>query len=294
MIMIKRLSHAWTLALGVLSLCALSSCDSAKKTNYLQDIEIAKAYGVKHDTGIVVQKGDKLRILVTSIRNPELTVPFNTRQVAQATAPTTFVGGISLNTTNVAPADTSSSYLVDAQGNIQFPIIGDVPVLGLSLEQVSEVIRTKLTAGRYLTDAHIITKFANLRVYLLGAFQGLVQGGTTTAQITDRGSFHLDNAQTNILELIATVGGLSEQADFSKLNVIRRVGNEYVYYRLDMLSKNIFESPAFYLQQNDIIYAEFRYRTRDTEQKVLSTLGYVTTALSTAISAAALIALFKR
>ena len=73
--MIKRLSHAWTLALGVLSLCALSSCDSAKKTNYLQDIEIAKAYGVKHDTGIVVQKGDKLRILVTSIRNPELTGP---------------------------------------------------------------------------------------------------------------------------------------------------------------------------------------------------------------------------
>ena len=247
MIMIKRLSHAWTLALGVLSLCALSSCDSAKKTNYLQDIEIAKAYGVKHDTGIVVQKGDKLRILVTSIRNPELTVPFNTRQVAQATAPTTVVGGISLNTANVAPADTSSSYLVDAQGNIQFPIIGDVPVLGLSLEQVSEVIRTKLTAGRYLTDAHVITKFANLRVYLLGAFEALNQVGGT-GSVTYRGSFHLDNAQTNILELIATVGGLSEQADFNKINVVRRVGNEYVYYRLDMLSKNIFESPAFYLQ----------------------------------------------
>lgn len=293
MIMIKRLSHAWTLALGVLSLCALSSCDSAKKTNYLQDIEIAKAYGVKHDAGIVVQKGDKLRILVTSIRNPELTVPFNTRQVTQAVAPTTVVGGVPLNTASVAPADTSSSYLVDAQGNIQFPIIGDVPVLGLSLEQVSELIRTKLTAGRYLTDAHVITKFANLRVYLLGAFEGLGRGGGGGA-VTDRGSFHLDNAQTNILELIATVGGLSEQADFSKLNVIRRVGNEYVYYRLDMLSKNIFESPAFYLQQNDIIYAEYRYRQRDTEQKVLTTLGYVTTALSTALSAAALIALFKR
>ena len=292
MIMIKRLSHAWTLALSVLSLCALSSCDSAKKTNYLQDIEIAKAYGVKHDTGIVVQKGDKLRILVTSIRNPELTVPFNTRQVAPATAPTTVVGGVSLNTANVAPADTSSSYLVDAQGNIQFPIIGDIPVLGLSLEQVSEVIRTKLTAGRYLTDAQVISKFANLRVFLLGAFEGLGQGGG--GAISDRGSFHLDNAQMNILELIATVGGLSEQADFSKINVVRRMGNEYVYYRLDMLSKNIFESPAFYLQQNDIIYAEYRYRKRDTEQKVLTTLGYVTTALSTALSAAALIALFKR
>ena len=288
MIMIKRLSHAWTLALGVLSLCALSSCDSAKKTNYLQDIEIAKAYGVKHDTGIVVQKGDKLRILVTSIRNPELTVPFNIRQATQLTTSSTLV-----NTASVAPADTSSSYLVDAQGNIQFPIIGDVLVQGLSLDQVSEVIRTKLAAGRYLTDAHVITKFANLRVFLLGAFEGLGQGGGGGA-ISDRGSFHLDNAQTNILELIATVGGLSEQADFSKINVIRRVGNEYVYYRLDMLSKNIFESPAFYLQQNDIIYAEYRYRKRDTEQKVLTTLGYVTTALSTALSAAALIALFKR
>ena len=51
MIMIKRLSHAWTLALGVLTLCALSSVIRPKKTNYLQDIEIAKAYGVKHDTG---------------------------------------------------------------------------------------------------------------------------------------------------------------------------------------------------------------------------------------------------
>lgn len=132
MIMIKRLSHAWTLALGVLSLCALSSCDSAKKTNYLQDIEIAKAYGVKHDTGIVVQKGDKLRILVTSIRNPELTVPFNTRQVAQATAPTTVVGGISLNTTNVAPADTSSSYLSMRRGIFSFLSSGMFPSWGLA------------------------------------------------------------------------------------------------------------------------------------------------------------------
>lgn len=290
MIMIKRLSHVWTLFLGVLLLCALSSCDSAKKTNYLRDIEIAKVYGVKYDTGIVVQKGDKLSILVTSIRNPELTVPFNVRRsLAQANVP----AALPINTANVAPADTSSTYLVDALGNIQFPIIGDIPVLGLSLDQVSDLIRSKLTAGRYLADAHVITKFANLRIYLLGAFQGLVQGGGSSG-LSNRGSFHLDNAQTNILELIATVGGLSEQADFSKLNVIRRVGNEYVYYRLDMLSKNIFESPAFYLQQNDIVYAEYRYRQRDTEQKILTTLGYVTTALSTVLSASALIALFKR
>lgn len=287
--MIKRFLSKGLLSLGILFVFALTSCDTAYKTNYLRDIEEAKMYSVKHDKGIVVQKGDKLRILVTSIRNPELTIPFNSRSVATQT-------GLSLpggNTASVAPADTTSSYLVDAAGKIQFPVIGDVEVQGLSLDQVSDVIRAKLTAGRYLTDAHVITKFANLRVYLLGAFQSLGNGGGSSG-VSDRGSFHLDNAQTNILELMASVGGLAEQAEFSKLNVIRRIGNEYVYYRLDLLSKSIFDSPAFYLQQNDIIYAEYRYRTRDTEQKILSSVGYLTTAVSTIVSAMALVSLLKR
>ena len=287
--MIKRFLSKGLLSLGILFVFALASCDTAYKTNYLRDIEEAKMYSVKHDKGIVVQKGDKLRILVTSIRNPELTIPFNSRSVATQT-------GLSLpggNTASVAPADTTSSYLVDASGKIQFPVLGDVEVQGLSLDQVSDVIRAKLTAGRYLTDAHVITKFANLRVYLLGAFQSLGTGGGSSG-VSDRGSFHLDNAQTNILELISQVGGLAEQAEFSKLNVIRRVGNEYVYYRLDLLSKSIFDSPAFYLQQNDIIYAEYRYRTRDTEQKILSSVGYLTTAVSTIVSAMALVSLLKR
>ena len=72
------------------------------------------------------------------------------------------------------------------------------------------------------------------------------------------------------------------------------MGNEYVYYRLDLLSKSVFDSPAFYLQQNDIIYAEYRYRTRDTEQKVLSILNYLTTATSTIVSVLALVSLIKK
>ena len=267
----------------------LASCDTAYRTNYLRDLEEAKIYTTKHDKGIVVQKGDKLRILVTSIRNPELTIPFNARSMSTQTG-LNLPGG---NTASVALADTTSSYLVDAAGKIQFPVIGDVEVQGLSLDQVSDLIRTKLTVGRYLTDAHVITKFANLRVYLLGAFEGL-SSSASGAGVQDRGSFHLDKPQTNILELISQVGGLSEQADFSKLNVVRRVGNEYVYYRLDLLSKSVFDSPAFYLQQNDIIYAEYRYRTRDTEQKVLSILNYLTTATSTIVSVLALVSLIKK
>ena len=292
--MIKRFLRKGILSLGMFLglMLVFASCDTAYRTNYLRDIEEAKTYGVKHDAGIVIQKGDKLQIQVTSIRNPELTVPFNARPVAQAGVGLS-QSSLPINTSRLASADTASTYMVDAEGKIQFPILGDILVLGLSLEQASDLIRTKLTAGKYLTDAHVITKFANLRVYLLGAFEGLSSSGAG-AGVQDRGSFHLDKPQTNILELVSQVGGLSEQADFSKLNVIRRVGNEYVYYRLDLLSKSVFDSPAFYLQQNDIIYAEYRYRTRDTEQKVLSIVNYLTTATSTIVSVLALVSLIKK
>lgn len=294
--MTKRLLRIWGAAMTTLALLTLASCDSAKRTNYLQDIEVAKAYGVKHDVGIVVQKGDKLRIVVSSLASPELALPFNSRLAApQSTATSVRAEALLKNGPTVAPVDTLNSYLVDADGQIQFPILGNISVTGLSLEQVSEHIRTLLVGGNYLKDAHVVTSFDNLRVYLLGAFEvNRTQWGSNQTQLIDRGSFHLDNAQTNILELLARAGGLSDQADYSKLSVIRRVGREYVYYRLDMLSKNIFDSPAFYLQQNDIIYAEYKYRTRDTDQKVSTAISYVSTAASAVLSALAIISILKR
>ena len=291
--MSNRFLSKGILSLGILFVFALSSCDTAYKTNYLRDIEEAKTYGVKHDAGIVIQKGDKLQIQVTSLRNPELTVPFNARPVAQAGGGLTG-SSLPINTASLVPVDTASTYLVDAEGKIQFPILGDISVLGLSLEQVSDLIRTKLTAGKYLADAHVSTKFANLRVYLLGAFEGLNSSSGSAGAVMDRGSFHLDKPQTNILELVASVGGLAERANFSRVNVIRRVGNQYVYYRLDLLSKSIFDSPAFYLQQNDIIYAEYRYRTRDIEDKIITSVNYLTTGLSTIVSVVALVSLLKK
>lgn len=295
--MIKRTATSWLLSLVALLGVALgiTSCDTAKKTNYLRDIQENELYSVKYHSEITIQPGDKLSILVTSLRNPELTTPFNPRSAGSAVTVSPSLGAGLPSVAAVAPADTTSSYLVDPAGQIQFPILGSVAVKGLSLEQVSELIRTRLAAGNYLKDAHVVTKYANLRVYLLGAFSAIGAGATSAGGgVTDRGSFHLDNPQTNILELIARVGGLGEDADFSRLSVIRRIGNQYAYYRLDMLSKNIFDSPAFYLQQNDIIYAEYRYRQRDTEGKVLSTLGYVTTSISTVLSVMALVAIFTR
>lgn len=294
--MIKKILRAIALPEAILFTLVLSSCDSAQRTIYLKDAEVAKTYGVKYDSGIVIQKGDKLGITVTSLRNPELALPFNAKGLTTASKAQSTLPTVSLPEGINEPKspDAQLSYLVDANGNIQFPVLGTLQVQGMTLEQVSEIIRTRLVADKYLVDAHVVTKFDNLRVMLLGAFSALGAFNSNTTQLMDRGSFHLDNSQTNILELISRVGGLSEQADFARVNVIRRVGNEYAYYRLNMLSKDIFDSPAFYLQQNDIIYAEYKYQKKDSEAKLLSTITYVTSALSTLVTAMALITVLKK
>jgi len=294
--MIQKILRATALTGAAVVILALSSCDSAQRTIYLKDAEVAKTYGVKYDSGIVIQKGDKLGITVTSLRNPELALPFNAKGLAVAAKTQSTLPTVSLpeGVNEPKSPDAQLSYLVDANGNIQFPVLGTLQVQGMTLEQVSEIIRTRLVAEKYLVDAHVVTKFDNLRVMLLGAFMALTTFNTNATSLTDRGSFHLDNPQTNVLELISRVGGLSEQADFERVSVIRRVGNEYAYYRLNMLSKDIFDSPAFYLQQNDIVYAEYKYQKKDSEAKLLSTITYVTSALSTLVTAMALITVLKK
>ena len=155
----KKILHVTGFALSTLALISLSSCDSAKRTNYLRDIEVAKVYGVKYDAGIVIQKGDKLGIIVTSLRNPELTLPFNAKGSTVATTTTAVTSSVSLPEGVNAPVspDAQHSYLVDAEGNIQFPVLGTLQVKGLTLYQVSELIRTRLVSGKYLLDAHVVT-----------------------------------------------------------------------------------------------------------------------------------------
>ena len=289
--MVKRILQSTALTAAFVGILALSSCDSAQRTVYLKDAEAAQTYGVKYDSGLVIQKGDKLGITVSSLRNPELALPFNAKSL---TAGGKTLSSLPEGVNEPKSPDAQLSYLVDTNGNIQFPVLGSIQVQGMTLDQVSEIIRTRLVAEKYLVDAHVVTKFDNLRVMLLGAFMALTSFNTASNGLTDRGSFHLDNPQTNILELISRVGGLSEQADFERVSVIRRVGNRYAYYRLNMLSKDIFDSPAFYLQQNDIVYAEYKYQKKDDEAKLLSTITYVTSALSTLVTAMALVTVLKK
>ena len=153
--MVKRILQSTALTAAFVGILALSSCDSAQRTVYLKDAE-AQTYGVKYDSGLVIQKGDKLGITVSSLRNPELALPFNAKSLTAGgkTLSTLPTPSLPEGVNEPKSPDAQLSYLVDTNGNIQFPVLGSIQVQGMTLDQVSEIIRTRLVAEKYLVDAH--------------------------------------------------------------------------------------------------------------------------------------------
>jgi len=84
-----------------------------------------------------------------------------------------------------------------------------------------------------------------------------------------------------------------EQANYERLNIIRKEPKGYVIYRVNLLSSGLFESPAFILRQNDIVYAEYKYR-RDSEQRTSQVLTYTSTIVSSLVSLLAIVTFFKK
>lgn len=109
-----------------------------------------------------------------------------------------------------------------------------------------------------------------------------VQGGML--KVADRESI-------NVLEALAMTGDLALNARVDKVNVIRNINGQYVTYRLNLRSADIFSSPAFNLKQNDIVYVEYRYRRADPIDRGLQLTQYLFTTIS---SVAVVLALLKK
>ena len=195
-------------------------------------------------------------------------------------------------------------YTVNEKGEINFPVLGWVKVSGLTLEGVSRHLEEQIKKSKYLTDPRVETLFANFQIYMLGALNGVGSGNssytesqnTTFTAINSIGGGVLrvsEKKELNILEALAYMGDLPMNANIEKVMVIRRINGQFVSYRLNMKSTDIYTSPAFYLQQNDIVYVEPLYRRGDFEgvERVFQVLGYVTTTITSVV---ALVALLRR
>ena len=247
-----------------LMLVLFSSCASSKKFVYLQDLKAGQkeAFDIKHEA--IVHRDDRLRITV-SCKSPELALPFNNQN-----------GVVSVsadgNVESVRGVAKETGYRVDIDGNIIFPILGKLQVEGLTVSQVSELIRNKIIEGNYINDPQVSIEFLNFKYSVLGA--------------SGAGVYSVDGDRITLLEALAQAGDLATNARVDQVLVIREKGNEREVFAHDLRSKEIFNSPAFYLQQNDVIYVVPKYRKQDAESKVLQ---YLTLVLSMATAASSIL-----
>ena len=208
----------------------LASCSAPKEVLYLQDIASIKEENIDKNYEVIIHKDDLLAILVNS-KDPELALPFNmpvvTYQIgAQTTAQQRLLG-----------------YPVDQNGDIDFPILGKIHVEGLTRMQVTELIKQKLMSEDLIKDPIVTVQFLNFKVSVMG-------------EVTRPGTFDISGDRITLLEALSMAGDLTIYGRRDRVAVIReKDGKRRILYH-DLRSSDIFQSPCYYLQQNDIVYVE--------------------------------------
>ena len=251
------------LFLSFLAAVLLSSCSSRKDFVYLNDMNVGTKYtfDTKHEA--TVHRDDRLNITV-SCKNPELALPFNIQD-----------GNFQVGADGSVQATGKTlekGYRVDKDGNIVFPLLGKLHVEGKTVQQVTDMISQKIIMGGYIKEPLVTMEFLNFKYTVLGA-------------VGSRGTYPVKGDRITLLEAIAQAGDLTDKARIDRVAVIRETGNDREVYMHDLTKKNIFESPAFYLQQNDIVYVEPRYRKQDKEDRGFKVFGILTSLATLAISA---------
>ncbi|MCQ2267602.1 MAG: polysaccharide biosynthesis/export family protein [Bacteroidaceae bacterium] len=219
----------------------LSSCATRKDLLYLQDMEETKEYPVVQKYEAIIHRDDKLSIVV-SCKNPELALPFN--MPGQGGYSVDPAGNIT-TTPAVSGGDSKNKpgYLVDVNGDIDFPILGKLHVEGLSRNQLTNMIKKMITDRELLKEPIVMVDFLNFKFTVLGEVGGV-------------GTYEVSGDRINLLEALAMAGDLTPQSRLDRIGVIREYGNKRRITWHDIRSKDIFTSPCYYLQQNDIIYVQ--------------------------------------
>jgi polysaccharide export outer membrane protein len=241
--MMKKERKVIVSLITILTILLLPSCSSKRHIVYLRDLETGIPYDVAAKHEPIIQSNDRLNIYV-SCKNQELALPFNRKGAYQINT-----NGEVNNGNNNSSEEAKVGYLVDNEGNIEFPEFGKLHVEGMTVKELSEMIKDRIVKGNYIPNPMVTVDFLNFKVYMLGAI--------------GNGPIKVEDGQINLLQAISQAGDLGPNARTNNVKVIREVNGKRMVYQFDIRKKDIYDSPAFYLQQNDIVYVEPKYKKRD-------------------------------
>lgn len=223
-----RKKYNWLLWLPAALLLLPTACNTPAHISYLRDLEYNIPYESITAPELKLKVDDRISIQVFSI-NAELAAPFNT--------------GAGL-TDGVQDSPLTSTYGVDARGDIEFPVLGTLHVEGMTLKQVQNMIADAIKQKGYIKDPVVKAELTNFTVTVLGE--------------TGQSVMAIEGQRINILELIARSGGATEYSKLPDVMVVRSNGDERTAYSINLQSKDLYLSPVFYLEQNDLVYVKPR------------------------------------
>ena len=134
-------------------------------------------------------------------------------------------------------------YVVDNEGYIDFPVLGKLHVAGMTRWQLAETIKDKLIKDGLLSDAVVTVEFMNFKVSVMG-------------EVTSPGTYTIQGDKVTVLQALSLARDLTIFGKRDKVSVIREQDGERVIYEINLTDVDMFKSPAYYLQQNDIVYVE--------------------------------------
>ncbi|GGD40873.1 polysaccharide biosynthesis/export family protein [Muriicola marianensis] len=217
-----------TLVYAVLPILILTffSCGSKKDVVYFQDATNFETLVSQNNSQTKFKIDDEISIIVSTL-NPEASVPFNLyRRIGESGSET---------------EPSQVSYLVDERGEIDFPVLGKIKVVGLTPDELRSLLQRRLSS--YLKDPIINIRLRNFTVTVLGA-------------VNRPGTYPVVGEQVSILEALGLAGDLALKGRRDNILVISDFNGAKVYNRIDLTSKKAMESPVFYLNQNDVVYVE--------------------------------------
>lgn len=274
----KSISVVFSVFLSLLLLGALSSCNRYHQAAYFEkgvlDTLNLQQYKVPE---AIIQKGDLLGITIYS-DNPPATAIFNQAGLStSAPVPTDGVSA-SVNTMSSATVSGSPSYLVDQNGYIRLHAIGKLQVEGLTKDQLTELITAKLTQLGVLTNPYCVVRFNNFKITVLG-------------EVKNPGVFTLPAEKASVLEAVGLAGDFTNFGERGQVMLVREVNGERSYRQLDLTDPQVFQSPYFYLRQNDVLVVPAN-KKKPTEADQ-TTQRYVSIAATVISTIAVIVALFK-
>jgi len=209
-----------------------ASCVTQKKMMYLQGANAAMADSLntrfESQTEAVIHKGDALTILISAL-DKEAVTPYNLPAAVYATP----------GSTTVQTTPMLQYYMVDEQGDVELPVLGKIHVEGLKRSEVAEHIKSQLE--NQVVNPLVQVSLIGARVSVLG-------------EVNRPGHVSLGQGRLTLLDALAAAGDLTPYGQRDNVLVTREVDGKLQMARIDLRSADLFTSPYYYLQQNDVVY----------------------------------------